>query len=325
MQGHYWTLRGFVENKLRPPKAPPAQHFRAPLKDAKSGCISVTGRLRHGAPGCERLLVIVHGLGGSDSSGYVMHAAAAAEAAGWASLRMNLRGADRRGEDYYHAGLTADLRAALQSPQLRRYKHIALIGYSLGGHVVLSYAADAAEGVDSGALPLFDERIFALASVCAPVNLLDGAAAIDRSRAKFYRDHLLRGLKDMYREVSRRQPGGAVTPIPVAEAMGIRSLQEWDDRIVARRHNFDSGEHYYRSTSVGPRLPNIALPTLFLAAEADPMVRMEHVSPSIDAAPNIERHVFEEGGHVGFPQTVPLGPTPLPLEAGVIRWFEQRL
>ena len=50
--------------------------------------------------------------------------------------------ADGRGEDFYHAGLTVDLEAAIASPELARYQRILILGYSLGGHVVLRYAAN---------------------------------------------------------------------------------------------------------------------------------------------------------------------------------------
>ena len=63
-------------------------------------------------------LLIVHGLGGSAKSPYTAKAAHAAAAAGLSSLRLNLRGADLLGEDYYHAGMTADLAAAIASPEL---------------------------------------------------------------------------------------------------------------------------------------------------------------------------------------------------------------
>ena len=53
--------------------------------------------------------MIVHGLGGSATSYYARKAALAAAHAELDSLRLNLRGADRGGADYYHAGLTEDL------------------------------------------------------------------------------------------------------------------------------------------------------------------------------------------------------------------------
>ena len=283
--------------------------------DPLAGPIAITGRLRVPDGGSSRLLVVVHGLGGSHASGYVVRAAAAAEAAGWASLRLDLRGADRRGEDYYHAALTADLEAALAAPALAGVAHIALLGYSLGGHLVLRY----------GALAARDPRVGALASVCAPVDLASGAAAIDRGRRNLYRDHLLRGLKEIYREVARRR--GPFVPLAPSLADEIASIREWDERVVAPRHGFASGADYYARASVGPRLPEIDLPTLFIATEDDPMVLIDHVVPSLRGAPQIAPIILPRGGHIGFPREVDLGTAagPQPLEEGVLAWLDSQL
>ncbi|MDX1504009.1 MAG: alpha/beta hydrolase, partial [Thermoanaerobaculia bacterium] len=81
------------------------------------------------------LLVVVHGLGGCAESFYARRAAAAAEGAGVGCLRLNLRGADERGEDIYHAGLWSDLAAVVESPAFDGYERLLVLGYSLGGHL----------------------------------------------------------------------------------------------------------------------------------------------------------------------------------------------
>lgn len=302
-----------MEHRFRAPRLPPAEHFRAPLCDPVVGAISITGRLRVPSPDATRLLVVVHGLGGSSASAYTMRAAVAAERLGWASLRLDLRGADRRGQDYYHAGLTADLEAALAAPALARFSRVLLLGYSLGGHLVLRYAAGGGEPVDP--------RVRAVASVCAPVDLASGARAIDRAPRNLYREHLMRGLKEIYREVARRR--GPFVPLAPALADEIPTLWEWDDKIVAPRHGFDSAGDYYARVSVGPRLSAIALPTLFIATALDPMVLYEHVAPSLARADNLNQVVLERGGHIGFPAAVDLGTGigPQPLERGLMEWL----
>ena len=51
----------------------------------------------------------------------VVQAARAAERAGFACLRLAKSGADRDGEDFYHAGLREDVEAAVASDALRRF------------------------------------------------------------------------------------------------------------------------------------------------------------------------------------------------------------
>ena len=57
-------------------------------------------------------------------------------------MRFNMRGADRSGEDVYHAGTTEDLRAMLRSPALARFRRIHVIGFSLGGHILIRWATE---------------------------------------------------------------------------------------------------------------------------------------------------------------------------------------
>src|SRR5262245_28756339 len=112
---HLWTIAPRVRQAVRPLPAPPGQPFALAVEDPRTGLVALAGVL-HQRPGSDELLFLVHGLGGCADSLYMLRAAHAAEAAGLSCLRFNLRGSDRAGEDFYHAGLTSDLHAALASP-----------------------------------------------------------------------------------------------------------------------------------------------------------------------------------------------------------------
>ena len=107
-------------------------------------------------------------------------ALAAAERAGMSCILLNVRGADRSGEDISHAGLTEDLQAVFQSPLLAAYRRIYLLGYSLGGHLALRYATEAP-----------DPRLRGVVAVSSPLDLDAAAQAFDRSRWSVYRHHVL--------------------------------------------------------------------------------------------------------------------------------------
>jgi hypothetical protein len=98
--------------------------------------VRLTGLLSE-IPGSQTVLLIVHGLSGNALSPYCTRAAYAAAQSGFSSLRLSLRGADYSGEDIFHGGTTDDLRAALAAPEIARYKHVLLLGYSVGGHIAL--------------------------------------------------------------------------------------------------------------------------------------------------------------------------------------------
>jgi uncharacterized protein len=277
---HLWTVSPRIRHAVRPKLAPESRPW-----ESQAGHVRLTGRLRE-LPG-EDLLVLVHGLGGSIDSHYMVRGAKAAEAAGLSCLRINLRGADRGGDDYYHAGLTGDLHAALASPEVGRFRRIWMIGYSLGGHVALRLATEEA-----------DPRLEAVAAVCAPVDLALSVVEIDSPGFWLYRRYLLRSLSDIYRAVAARGP----VPYPVERLGEIRMIRDWDDRIVAPRHGFADAADYYARMSVAPKLPELRVPALLLNSECDPMVPARAVRPALRESPNLQVE-WVRGGHVSFPDT----------------------
>lgn len=305
LHGHWHTVRPLLRQLVVVAPSPPSRHWRTFLDDPIVGRVRLTGRL-HEAPGDE-LLVVVHGLGGSHQSIYTSEAAHAALAAGMSCLRLNLRGADRKGTDYYHAGLTVDLEAALASPDLARFTKIYVLGYSLGGHLVLRYASERPS-----------PRVRAFASNCAPLDLATGGAEIDKPKGAPYRSKVLGGLKEIYAEVARRRP----VPIPVREAAKIRTLRDWDERVIAPRHGFTGADDYYERASVAPRLDRISLPTLAVVAEQDPMVFLHTVRPHLEGRTNVRSVFVPRGGHVGFPRDVDLGlGLAGDVEAQIVAWL----
>jgi predicted alpha/beta-fold hydrolase len=253
----------------------------------------------------DTLLVLVHGLGGSSQSPYLAPATTLAYAAGAAVLRLNLRGADLRGEDFYHAGLSADLHASLQAPELERYRRIALLGFSLGGHVVLRYASEAPAA-----------RVGRVATLCAPVDLALGAEAFDSARCALYRGHVLDALKAMYRQVALRRR----VPISPEQAERIAGIRQWDENIVAPRHGFGSASEYYAHASAGQHLHRIAVPTLMAFTRDDPIVPLSTLHAALRGrSPSVTPWEIERGGHIGFPA----GQAPPGMTAGALGVDEQ--
>lgn len=308
MNGHFWTIAGHLSKQLVSVRLAPSRYWTTTVPDDRFGRVRLSGRLSEFS-GSSTLVLIVHGLGGSSQSPYMFHAAAAAHHLGLSSLRLDLRGADLRGEDFFHAGLGTDIAYAVRSPEVARYDRILLFGYSLGGHVCLSYATSFA-----------DARVKALVAVCSPLNLAPVSRAFDAPQMFTYRRHVLAGLQEMYRSVSRRRSG---LPLPPDVASKITRIQDWDDRVVAPRYGFKDKEHYYQTASVASRLPQISMPTLLLSSPDDPMVPRAVVSPYWAGLPS-HVHVVEKspGGHVSFPASFSLGEEPPPgLELQVIRWM----
>src|SRR4051812_20608170 len=301
-RGHLWTVAPLALHRLRGPRCLAARPWETALEDPRAGTVRLSGRLRE-VSGSGEILVLVHGLGGGTESHYLGGGVAAAEGAGISSLRVNLRGSDRRGEDFYHAGLTADLHAALASAELRRYERIYVLGYSLGGHLALRL------GTEEG-----DPRLAAVAAICSPLDLALSQREIDSPSRWLYRRYLLRSLSEIYVAVAAHHP----VPIPVAEALRIPTIREWDDRVVAPRHGFaDAGDYYVRA-SVAPRLPALRVPALLLNSEQDPMVPARTVRAALTRpAPRLQVRWIAGGGHVAFPRA-------LAVDKGVLGWLRNK-
>jgi predicted alpha/beta-fold hydrolase len=305
--GHFYTIAPVARHTLRPRPVSSSAAFRVIVQDPDIGAVRLSGRLHH-APS-DTLLVVVHGLGGDVGSHYVLDAAAAGDAAGVAVLRIHLRGADRTGEDLYHAGMSHDVHAILASPHLERYSRIVLVGYSLGGHIVLRAATETQ----------LDSRVTAVAAVCPPLDLARGADAIDQPVRFMYRRHILESIKDVYAAVARRRS----MPLTLPETRRIKTLREWDERVIAPRFGFRGANHYYTEMSVDSRLSLLSVPTLLIAARHDPMIPASTVAHVLEsAAPNLDVRWMNRGGHVGFPADVDIGESAAGyLEPQVVAWL----
>jgi hypothetical protein len=288
LAGHYWT----VAPRLGPmPPSPPASPWETEVEDPAIGPVRLTGMLSE-APGAREAVLLVHGISGTCESRYARVGAAEALAAGLSCLRLNLRGSDRRGEDYYHAGLWTDLAAALESPQMVGYERLFVLGYSLGGHLALRIAAEEVP------------RLAAVAAICTPLDLAAGQRAIDRPAGALYRLYVLRGLRQLYNAVAERRP----VPVTPAQARRIRTMYEWDERIVAPRWGFAGADDYYARESAANALPYLRVPSLLLAAEDDPMIPADTLRPVLEevAAPRLTVRWLAGAGHLGFPNGMKL-------------------
>ncbi len=291
LAAHLWTIWPNVSDALWRTRAPAGLPWETTLQDPLHGAVRLTGELRLAAasPG---LVVVVPGLGGNAGSVYVRRAVRDLRRAGWSSLVVPPRGADLQGEGLYHAALTADLHAAVGSAEARRFERVFVLGFSLGGHLALRFAADPPPS-----------QVRAVAAVCAPIDLFAAQRHLDRASSWPYRRHILRGLKQIYRASARR--GNA--PTPLREVLAVRTLHAWDACTVVPRFGFRDVADYYARASAATALPHLNVPALMLQAEADPMVRASDVRRALPAqTPHLRVEWIAAGGHVGFPERVRL-------------------
>jgi uncharacterized protein len=236
-------------------------------------------------------VVLVHGLEGSSDSRYIQGVAARAWAAGMNVVRMNMRncgGSDALTPTLYHSGRSADVAAVVRHfTEKFDLQRIALVGYSMGGNLVLKHAGE------SGArLPLV-----AVATVCPLIDLAVCADALHEPANRIYEFHFLRGLMRRLRRKAALFPN-----IYKLKGIGpVRSIREFDEKIVAPHCGFrDADDYYYRAASARI-IEQIALPTLVLCAQDDPFIRLfPETRERILANPHITFVETRQGGHCAY-------------------------
>lgn len=291
--GHWWTIAPLARRLLPSPGLPVRQEVGITLVDERFGPTLLHATFSDRADS-DSVVILVHGTGGSRQAGYVKRATIALHEAGFATLAVDLRGADRRGGGYYHAAQVEDLRAVCRASVLRRFESVFVLGFSLGGHLAIHYAAADDE-----------RRLRGVAALCAPLDLHATQQHLDAPQQFVYRHYVLRGLKQIYAAVARKHD----VPTPNAEVQKCRTFHDWDRLAIAPRYGFDSPEDYYQKTSAANVIADLSVDTVLLLARNDPIVPPRLSLPFLADAPIGKLHVnvMSRGGHVQFPRGQSIG------------------
>lgn len=236
-------------------------------------------------------LVLVHGLEGSSESRYILGLATRAWSAGCNVIRMNMRNcgdSDALTPTLYHSGLSGDV-GAVVGHYTKRFglQRVALVGYSMGGNLVLKLAGE------WGTRP----PLCAVAAVCPAIDLAAGSDALHERANRIYEWHFLRRLVRRYRRKVRLFPQN----YPACDLRAIRSLRDFDDKIVAPCCGFRDADDYYFRAASARVIDRIAVPTLILRALDDPFIRLTpETRAKIVANPHIQLVETANGGHCAY-------------------------
>ena len=232
-------------------------------------------------------IVMVHGLEGSGEAGYIRSLSAAALAAGFAAHRFHMRtcgGTERLCRTLYHAGLTSDLLAVLRQLRGEGRAPAFLVGFSLGGNVVLKLAGELGES----ARPL----VGGVCAVSTPLDLAACAHRIAQPANRLYERRFVRRMRARLLATGRYQE---------RNFRGLRSVREIDDRFTAPSFGFGDAANYYRTQSAIHYVEGIRVPVLLIQARDDTFVPFEIFgSGAVRANPSIEVLATDHGGHLGF-------------------------
>ena len=267
---------------------------------------------REPATGDRPTFLLIHGLGGHAHSAYIARSAKNLLAAGHDVLMPNFRGAGTARDlarVLHHPGRSDDLDVILRAmekaaPELATRDTI-LVGYSLGGHLVLKFLADfdvSPEGSHS--------QIQLAVTVSAPLSLDGTSKRLSETLNWPFNKYLLHKIRH---EVLREN--AVLTEREREQLKAARTVRDVDNNVTAPRLGFEDAEAYYAANSAIDDLGDIALPTLMIHSLDDPFVANEDYDcDAIGENDLLDVILLPDGGHVGF-FTGQSGP----------RWIDQAL
>lgn len=236
------------------------------------------------------IVILLHGLEGCIESNYIQGILAALHQKGWRGVLMHFRNCGyhpNRLPQSYHAGQTHDL-AYLVNLLARREPQtpLAVIGYSLGGNVLLKCLGEYGSHIP----------IQAAVAVSVPFELEKAMRRLEEGFSRLYHWYFLRLLR---RSALRKS---AVLPLPFTENLikAIPTIREFDDRITAPLHGFRGVDHYYAEASCRPYLKTIQTPTLIIHAKDDSFMTPDAIPRAEELSSQIKLELLPHGGHVGF-------------------------
>jgi len=232
-------------------------------------------------------IVMVHGLEGAGDSGYIRSLSGLALRAGYSAHRFHMRtcgDTEHLCRTLYHAGLTSDLGFVLRELAREGRGPVFLVGFSLGGNVVLKLAGELADSAPS--------LVRGVCAVSAPLDLAACAQRIACRENRVYERRFVRRMHARLRATGRYE---------MTDLAGLRSVMAIDDRITAPSFGFGTAANYYRTQSAVRYIEAIRVPALLIYAEDDPLVPYSSVaSAAVCCNPRVHLMACEHGGHLGF-------------------------
>jgi predicted alpha/beta-fold hydrolase len=237
-------------------------------------------------------IILVHGLEGSSAAGYARSMCYAALEAGYATHRFNMRscgGTENLALTNYHSGQTSDLLHVLQERRQKSDLPIYLVGFSLGGNVVLKLTGELGDQAS--------ELVAAVCAVSTPIDLKACATALGKRENVIYERRFLSRLRDRIR-LRHKQAPELYSLDPLKK---VRTIYDFDDLYTGPLFGFGNADNYYATQSSNQFLGKIRIPALIIQAKDDPLIPFAvYDHPAFRENPSLTLLAVEHGGHLGF-------------------------
>jgi len=242
-----------------------------------------------------KIAIILHGLEGNAQRRYMKGQAKSLTQNGWDAVAINFRGCSGEPNKLfssYNAGKTDDLQAVVDFLlNKEKYDIISLIGFSLGGNLMLKYLGE------RRTLP---KEIKTAVAISTPLNLRGTLESLSNFDNWVYRTSFLHNLRKKLKVKMEQFP----EKMSASDVKQVKSLLDFDNLYTAPAFGFKDAYDYYKQNSSGQFLPNITIPILILNAKNDSFLTEESYPYAFaETSKNIYLETPKYGGHVGFHQT----------------------
>lgn len=280
--GHYNTFIPalFLKN-------PETQYFRKRLITPDDDFIDVD----FSKVGSDRAVVICHGLEGDSSSGYIKHFVDFYNKKGWDAIVPNYRGCSGEMNQQlrmYNSGTTDDIDFILNET-MEDYNQVVLIGFSLGGNLILKYLGEKKYTISS--------KIKGGVAISAPINLSNASRELLKAENFAYQIRFLRSLINKILKKKRQFPD----QVNLKPLYKTYNLYQFDNYFTAPIYGYKDAEDYYSHNSSLQFLDQLERPALLINALDDPFLG-DLCYPLSLAEKSNELFYCSPlfGGHVGF-------------------------
>ncbi len=222
-----------------------------------------------------------------------MHGLAAkAWRAGFNVLRINQRtcgGTEHLAPSLYNCGMSDDVRVVVtELASTDRLDSISIIGYSMGGNLVLKMAGEVKNHLS------VVRNIYA---VCPNIDPAQCILALEHRGNRLYHDYFFTRLRARIKRKAAIFPG----KWDITTLESIHTIRELDHHYTAPDGGYTSASHYYDVSGARHVLADIRIPTVIITTQDDPFIPSSMFSTSnITRNPFIELMITRYGGHCGF-------------------------
>lgn len=242
------------------------------------------------------LVLLAHGLEGNSDRHYMKGMAKTFSQLNWDILAWNCRscsGEMNTKQRLYNHGEIEDIGEVIKHAiNTKSYEKIVLIGFSMGGNIIMKYL-----GVNSENVP---DQVCKAVAFSAPADLVSSVKLLDEKQSRFYRNRFLDKLKPKIKLKAEQYPD----VIDFNDFEKIKQWSDFDNFFTAPLNGYKNAEDFYYHGSALNFMSGIKVPTLLVNAQNDPILTPECFP--VELCKNHE-YIYlempEEGGHVGF--TIP--------------------